>query len=241
MPLLKGSVRKVSSWRTKMVVLHSSAPCAHLALLLILTMLQCVWVVPGTAIHADSPFNRLKAALNYDRHVVDKRDNAPVALTRRGLSSLVQDPAELIFFIQKEFMLKDGSRISFKAAVPLAFGVCTLFRTCAVALAVPRCTPRPTGDQCCRAFLAFPHCVWVSARISRYGGAACKPLAFSMLTGAHERRCAMVRRARWPRGYVHRRHPPILRLEPLQVRPRWPATVPRWCNGRGHCPERSPL
>ena len=178
----------------------------------------------GTAIHADSPFNRLKAALNYDRHVVDKRDNAPVALTRRGLSSLVQDPAEMILFIQKEFMLKDGSRISFKAAVPLAFGVCTLFRTCAVALAVPRCTPRPTGDQCCRAFLAFPHCVWVSARISRYGGAACKPLAFSMLTGAHERRCAMVRCARWPRGYVHRRHPPILRLEPLQVRPRWRAS-----------------
>ena len=97
----------------------------------------------GTAIHADSPFNRLKAALNYDRHVVDKRDNAPVALTRRGLSSLVQDPAEMILFIQKEFMLKDGSRISFKAAVALAFGVCTLFRTCAVALAVSRCTPRP--------------------------------------------------------------------------------------------------
>ena len=97
---------------------------------------------PGldTAMHADSPFNRLKAALNYDSHVVDERDNAPVSLTSRALRSLIEHPSALTLFIRKEFMLKDGSRISCKDAMSFAFRVCSLFRTCAVALAVPRCT-----------------------------------------------------------------------------------------------------
>ena len=127
MPLLKGSVRKVSSWRTKMVVLHSSAPCAHLALLLILTMLQCVWLV---AIHADSPFNQLKAALNHDSHVVDEGRNAAVFLTSRGLHYLIANPSKLADFIQSEFVLTNGTRISAKS---LAVDVCALLRTCAVA------------------------------------------------------------------------------------------------------------
>ena len=111
-----------------MVVLHSSAPCAHLALLLILTMLQCVWLV---AIHADSPFNQLKAALNHDSHVVDEGRNAAVFLTSRGLRYLIANPSKLADFIQSEFVLTNGTRISAKS---LAVDVCALLRTCAVAL-----------------------------------------------------------------------------------------------------------
>ena len=202
----------------------------------------------GTAIHADSPFNRLKAALNYDSHAVDKRDNAPVSLTRRGLSSLVQDPAELIFFIQKEFMLKDGSRISFKAAVPLAFGVCTLFRTCAVALAVSRCTPRPrvinVAVHSWPSHIVFgfpPESRGMVVLLASRWLSPCSPVRMNTAVPWHLANCGPYD--------AHGRHvgastdavPPILRLKPLQVRPRWLATVPRWCNGRGHRPERSPL
>ena len=115
-------------------MLHSSAPCAHLALLLILTMLQCVWVVPGTAIHADSPFNQLKAALNHDSHVVDEGRNAAVFLTSRGLRYLIAHPSKLADFIQSEFVLTNGTRISEGHAKSLVVDVCALLRTCAVAL-----------------------------------------------------------------------------------------------------------
>ncbi len=97
----------------------------------------------ATAIHADSPFNKLKAALNYDSHVVDERVNAPVSLTSRTLCYLIEHPRKLSKFIQDEFMWTDGSRISLAHAKSFAMDVCVQFRTCAVALlAVPTCTQR---------------------------------------------------------------------------------------------------
>ena len=167
----------------------------------------------AAAIHVDSPFNKLKAALNYDSHVVDERENAPVSLTSRTLSDLIEHPSKLSKFIQDEFMWTDGSRISLGHAKGFAMDVCVQFRTSAGSAYV---YTTPTVDRCCRAFLAFLHCVWVS-RTSRYGAPACQPLVFSMLAGAHEHRCAMImafgplwtlRRARRPRVSVHRPPPP---------------------------------
>ena len=115
---------------------HSSAPCAHLALLLILTMLQCVWFVPGTAIHAESPFNQLKAALNHGSHVVVKRRHSAFpsfTLTSDNLRFLLASPSELADFIQAGFVNANGTRISEGRAQSLAVHVCTLLRTCAVA------------------------------------------------------------------------------------------------------------
>ena len=142
----------------------------------------------AAAIHVDSPFNKLKAALNYDSHVVDERENAPVSLTSRTLSDLIEHPSKLSKFIQDEFMWTDGSSISEGHAKGFAMDVCVQFRTSAGSAYA---YTMPTVDRCCRAFLAFPHCVWVSGRTSRYGAPACKPLVFSMLTGAHEHHCAM--------------------------------------------------
>ena len=169
-------------------------------------MLRCVWVAPGlgTAVHSDTPFNRLKAALNYESHVVDERGNASVALTSAGLSYFIKTPDKLASFIQEAFTLKDGSRISLAQALAFAGSVCAHLLpsgTCAVALpAVPRCT---TPMLLCILGISTL-CVWVC-------DAACKPLVFSMLTGVHKFRCVMalgqlwaLRRARCPRVSVRR-------------------------------------
>lgn len=76
----------------------------------------------------DSPFNKLKAALNYDSHVVDERENAPVSLTSRTLSDLIEHPSKLSKFIQDEFMWTDGSRISLGHAKGFAMDVCVQFQ-----------------------------------------------------------------------------------------------------------------
>ena len=96
---------------------------------------NCGWLAPGldTAIHADSPFNQLKAALNHDSHVVDEGRNAAVFLTSRGLRYLIANPSKLADFIQSEFVLTNGTRISEGHAKSLVVDVCALLRTCAVA------------------------------------------------------------------------------------------------------------
>ena len=169
-----------------------------------LTVLRCVWVAPGlgTAVHSDSPFNQLKAALNYEGHVVDERGNASVALTSAGLSYFIKTPDKLASFIQEAFTLNDGSRISLAQAMGFAGSVCAHFLrlpsgTCAVALpGVPSCTTPM--------LLAFPHCVWVCSRHSRYGDAACKPW-FSP--------CSPVRMCHgaWPTDLVTRSVPTCVR------------------------------
>ena len=124
----------------------AQAPYAHLALLLIVTMLRCVWVAAGldTANHSDCPFNQLKAALNCERHVVDERGSASVSLTSVGLSFFIKTPAMLASFIQEAFSLRDGSRITQAQAMGFAGTACAHFLppgTCVVALpVVPRCT-----------------------------------------------------------------------------------------------------
>lgn len=131
----------------------------------------------------------------------------------------------------------------------------TFVHSC-VRVPLPRCTT-PTVDRCCREFLACPQCL-DPGRASRYGGAACKPLGFSVLTGAHEHRCAMtlgqlwpLRCARCPLVSVHPRPPPRCPVAPTQCSEwrrctfdrnvRYARVGRRWCNCRGHCPGRSPL
>ena len=107
---------------------------------------NCGWLAPGldTAIHADSPFNQLKAALNSESHAVKECDNATVALTSAGLSGLIASFPALSSFIRDAFTLQDGTRISRANAMCMAANVRGLFLqrgTCAVALpAVAGCT-----------------------------------------------------------------------------------------------------
>ena len=149
-----------------MLVLHSSAPYAQLPSLLMITAAG----LPLGSIHADSPFNQLKAALNSGSYAVKERDGAPVSLTSAGLSDLIASRSALSAFIQEAFTLQDGTRISLGSAMGMAAnvrGILLQRGTCAVDLpAVSRCG--------CRAFLPFSHCVLVIGRSTRYGGAACR-------------------------------------------------------------------
>ena len=179
----------------------------------------------ATTIHADSPFNKLKAALNCDSHVVDERANAPVSLTSRTLSYLIEHPSTLSKFIQDQFMWTDGSRISEGHAKSFAMDVCVQFRTCAVALlAVPRCTQRPRLIGV--AVQSWPFRIVFGFLAEPSGMVVLLAVGLSMLTGAHEHRCAMalgqlwtLRRARSPRGCVHRRRPPNSALETVAGTP----------------------
>ena len=180
----------------------------------------------ATTIHADSPFNKLKAALNCDSHVVDERANAPVSLTSRTLSYLIEHPSTLSKFIQDQFMWTDGSRISEGHAKSFAMDVCVQFRTCAVALlAVPRCTQRPRLIGV--AVQSWPFRIVFGFLAEPSGMVVLLAVGLSMLTGAHEHRCAMalgqlwtLRRVRWPRVSVHRPPPP-----------RGPAAHPNFARG----------
>ena len=158
----KPSVRKVGSCCTAMLVLHSSAPYAQLPSLLMITAAG----LPLGSIHADSPFNQLKAALNSGSYAVKERDGAPVSLTSAGLSDLIATHSTLSAFIQEVFTLQDDTRISLGSAMGMASNVRGILLppgTCAVAL--------PAVST--HAFLAFSHCVLVFARSIRYGGGAC--------------------------------------------------------------------
>ena len=145
-----------------MLVLHSSAPYAQLPSLLMITAAG----LPLGSIHADSPFNQLKAALNSGSYAVKERDGAPVSLTSAGLSDLIATHSTLSAFIQEVFTLQDDTRISLGSAMGMASNVRGILLppgTCAVAL--------PAVST--HAFLAFSHCVLVFARSIRYGGGAC--------------------------------------------------------------------
>ena len=160
----KPSVRKVGSCCTAMLVLHSSAPYAQLPSLLMITAAG----LPLGSIHADSPFNQLKAALNSGSHAVKERDGATVSLTSAGLSDLIASRSALSAFIQEAFTLQDGTRISLGSAMGMAANVrgILLHRgTC-----VCRCSAPAVSTH---SFLAFSHCVLVFARSIRYGGGAC--------------------------------------------------------------------
>ena len=82
---------------------------------------------PGldTAIHADSPFNQLKAALNAARLMVNGSDDPDVPLTDIALRGYLARPRHLVFFIQARFTLAaSSSRISSSQASMLAMQAC---------------------------------------------------------------------------------------------------------------------
>ena len=142
-----------------MLVLHSSAPYVQLPFV----GDNCGWLARGldAAIHAGSPFNQLKAALNSGSYAVKERDGATVSLTSAGLSDLIATHSALSAFIQEAFTLQDGTRISLGSAMGMAANVRGIL------------LQRGTCAGSVHAFLPFSHCVLVIGRSTRYGGGAC--------------------------------------------------------------------